>query len=205
MLKNVSGQQIPVYAWDNATGEAKTGDAANITAQISKDGGASAAMDATNPTELDAADHPGTYIFDALQAESNGDLIMVTPVSSTPDIVLLPVYIYTRTVMRGTDGANTTVPDAAGTGAAIAALIADLQTDLDTLTDARGEPGQGALPVSASTNLKVDYVYKILRNLKKTTATLIQIYNNAGDTVDHKMTIADDGTTYTENEIGSGP
>ena len=107
--------------------------------------------------------------------------------------------------MRGTDGANTTVPDAAGTGAALAALIAALQTDLDTLTDARGEPGQGALPVSASTNLKVDYLYKILRNLKKTTATLIQIYNNAGDTVDHKMTIADDGTTYTENEIGSGP
>ena len=107
--------------------------------------------------------------------------------------------------MRGTDGANTTVPDPAGTGTAIAALIADLQTDLDTLTDARGEPGQGALPVSASTNLKVDYVYKILRNLKKTTASLIQIYNNAGDTVDHKMTIDDDGTTYTENEIGSGP
>jgi len=80
-----------------------------------------------------------------------------------------------------------------------------IQTDLDTLTDARGEPGQGALPVSASTNLKIDYVYKILRNLKKTTATLIEIYNNDGDTVDHKMNISDDGTTYTENEIGSGP
>lgn len=125
MFKNVASQKIAVYAWDNALGVAKTGDAANITAQISKDGGVSAATDDVNPTELDAADHPGTYLFDALQAESNGDLIMVTPVSSTPDIVLLPVYIYTQTVMRGTDSAAlaaTALTDATWTDA-VAAFI----------------------------------------------------------------------------------
>ena len=143
MFKNVASQKIAVYAWDNALGVAKTGDAANITAQISKDGGASAATDDVNPTELDAANHPGTYLFDALQAESNGDLIMVTPVSSTPDIVLLPVYLYTRTVMRGTDSAAlaaTALTDATWTDA-IAAF-------LDVAISSRAPSGEYNTPMA---------------------------------------------------------
>ena len=96
MFKNVASQKVAVYAWDNAAGSEKTGDAANITAQISIDGGATAATDDTNPTELDAADAPGIYIFDMTQAETNGDLIVISPVSSTSDIVLRPVIIYTN-------------------------------------------------------------------------------------------------------------
>jgi len=117
MFKNTSSQKVAVFAWDNSLGVAKTGDAANISAQISIDGAATAATDDAAPTELDATDAPGIYIFDMLQAETNGDLIVIAPVSSTSDIVLRPVIIYTQTVMRGTDNANTTVPDAAGTAA----------------------------------------------------------------------------------------
>lgn len=105
MFRNVGSQKVAVFAWDNANGIAKTGDAANITAQISIDGGVSAATDDTNPTELDATDHPGTYLFDTTQAETNGDLIIITAVSSTDDIDIKPVFIYTTTVMRGTDNA----------------------------------------------------------------------------------------------------
>lgn len=97
MYKNVSGQKVAVFAWDNAAGSAKTGDAANISAQISKDGAACAATNDVAPTELDAADAPGVYIFDILQAETNADLIVITPVSSTTDIVLRPVIIYVTT------------------------------------------------------------------------------------------------------------
>lgn len=98
MFKNVAGQKIAVFAWDNAAGEAKTGDAGNITAQISKDGGACAATNDINPTELDATDAPGIYLFDPTQAETNADLIVLYPVSSTSDIVLRPVLIYTNPI-----------------------------------------------------------------------------------------------------------
>ena len=99
MYKNVASQKIAIFAWDGASGASKTGDASNITAQISIDGGARAATDDTNPTELDATDAPGIYIFDMTQAETNGDLIILSATSSTSDIVIRPVIIYTQTVV----------------------------------------------------------------------------------------------------------
>jgi hypothetical protein len=95
MFKNVASQKIAVFAWDGANGTAKTGDAANITAQISVDGGTSAATNDTNPTELDSTDHPGIYIFDLTQAETNGDMIVVSPSSATDNIVFRPSIVYT--------------------------------------------------------------------------------------------------------------
>lgn len=92
--KNVASQKFAVYAYDRGTGLGKTGDAANITAEISLNGGASAATDDTNPTEVDSTDHPGVYVFDLLQAETNTNLILLTPVSSTSNIYLIPERIY---------------------------------------------------------------------------------------------------------------
>jgi hypothetical protein len=98
MLKNTASQRFYVYAWDGAAGEPKTGDAANITAQIVIDGGASAATNDTNPTELSAANHPGVYYFEATQAETNGSQIVVTPVSSTANVTFRPLFIDTMQV-----------------------------------------------------------------------------------------------------------
>jgi len=94
MYKNVAGQKISVFAWNNATGQEATGEAANITAQISIDGGASAATNDVNPTELDATNHKGVYVFDLLQAETNGDMIVISPACSTDDIVFRPIIEY---------------------------------------------------------------------------------------------------------------
>ena len=129
MFKNVASQKLAVFAWDNATGAPKTGDAGNISAQISKDGGATAATNDVAPTELDATDAKGIYLFDMTQAETNADLVILSAVSSTADIDLQPVIIYTipaasvdwqnggrldllldaipTTAMRGTDNAAT--------------------------------------------------------------------------------------------------
>lgn len=96
MFKNVANQKAACYAWGGAAGSAKTGDAANITAQISIDGAATAPTDDVNPTELDATDAPGIYIFDLTQAETNGDLIIISPVSSTADVVIRPIIAYTN-------------------------------------------------------------------------------------------------------------
>ena len=89
--------KVPVYAYDTSSNnDPKTGDAGNITAEISIDGGASAATNDANPTEIDATDHPGIYLFDTTAAEMTGDLIVITPVSSTGNIELAPVVITTR-------------------------------------------------------------------------------------------------------------
>lgn len=89
--------------------------------------------------------------------------------------------------------------------AAVVADVATAQTDLDTLTDPRGELAQGAPPVSATTNEKVDRLYMTLRNKKTGTATLQQVFNDAGSVVNYKRTVSDDGTTLTVEEMESGP
>jgi lysophospholipase L1-like esterase len=96
-LKNKSGQKLAIFAIDlSATPAApKTGEAANITAQISLDGGPAAALIDTNPTELDAVNMPGIYIFDLAQAETNADLISIYPTCSTADVSIDPVNIRT--------------------------------------------------------------------------------------------------------------
>lgn len=96
MYKNVASQKIAVYATTLSTGAAKTGDASNITAQISLDGGATAATNDANPAELDATDAPGIYVFDMQQAETNADMIVLYSKSSTSGVSIEPVVIYTR-------------------------------------------------------------------------------------------------------------
>ncbi len=104
--KNTSSQKIFIFAWDSINDSGKTGDAANITAQISKDGGTPAATNDTNPTELDATDHPGVYYFDMLQAETNADAIILSAVSSADDVLIDPMIIHTHdTTLFSTAGA----------------------------------------------------------------------------------------------------
>ena len=83
--------------------------------------------------------------------------------------------------------------------------MANAQTDLDTLTDARGEPGQGAPGVSETSNTKIDYLYKNWRNEKNQTSSEFQLLDNAGTTVDQKAAVSDDGTTASKAEIVTGP
>jgi len=80
--KNASGQTWIIYAWDTTGPTAKTGDADNITADLQIDDGSATALRDTNPTELG----DGYYSFDLTQAESNGDLLFLIPVSSTANI-----------------------------------------------------------------------------------------------------------------------
>ena len=87
-----------VFAFEDANGttpgEPVTGDAANITANVRIDGGAANAVDDTNPTEL----ANGYYIFDITAAETNGDLILIDPVSATANVnvVGVPGVVYTQ-------------------------------------------------------------------------------------------------------------
>lgn len=87
LQKNVAGQKWRVFAFNITTGDAVTGDAANITAKISKDGGASTATNDVNPTE----DEEGYYDFDLTQAESDMDTAALIPVSATSNVQVIGV------------------------------------------------------------------------------------------------------------------
>lgn len=45
IYKNVAGQRVGVFAYDKLTGAGKAGDAANITAYLSKDWGGGGGLD----------------------------------------------------------------------------------------------------------------------------------------------------------------
>ena len=95
LQKNVASQKIAVYAEDVTTLLPKTGDAANITAWIWQDYISGAVVADTNPTELDATNAPGVYVFDVTQADTNGDIISLIAKSVTSNIQLKPVIIQT--------------------------------------------------------------------------------------------------------------
>jgi hypothetical protein len=117
LYKNVAGQYVSVRAWDNAAGDWKTGDAANISAYICKDAGTPAATNDTNPSEVDATNMPGLYRFALTQAETNADLFEMVPKSSTADVVVEGVSIHTTPGSNaGITAADVTLADGAHGG-----------------------------------------------------------------------------------------
>lgn len=144
IYKNIASQKIAVYAHDTAADAPKTGDAANITAQISKDGGTTAATNDANPTELDATDAPGIYLFDMTQAETNADLIVLQADSSTADISIEPVIIYTLPTWTNTQVAQTGdsyTRLGAPVGASVSADIATVDGNVDSVLADTGTDG----------------------------------------------------------------
>lgn len=95
LYKSVSDQKIPVYARNVLTSSPATGDAANITAYISRDGGAPVQTEDINPTELSATNLPGVYMFDLSLFETSADVIVISASSTTADIRIDPVVAYT--------------------------------------------------------------------------------------------------------------
>lgn len=99
--------------------------------------------------------------------------------------------------------------DAAGVRAAIGMSSANMDVQLDGIadffTDNRGEPAQGAPAASTDPLSKLDFLYKLARNKITQDATTLRIFADDATTVDHKATVSDNGTTYTRNEITSGP
>jgi len=108
--------------------------------------------------------------------------------------------------MRGTDGANATVPDAAGTAAALHAISDAIAADiLAMLDDPRGEPGQATPPVNPDAMTKIDYLYKQWRNKKDNDGSTRNLYADDGTTVDQKSTVGEAAGIVTVGEVTTGP
>jgi len=228
LYKNTANQKIPVYAWDSGAGEPKTGDAAQITAQISKDGGATAATDDTNPTELDATDAPGIYLFDMTQAETNGNLVILSAVSSTSGIHIEPVIIFTDIATRDVNvvqiSGDATAADNCelmfdGTGYAGGSTKLDVnvasQANIDfgatqktslqaaVLADrAAANTELAAIPTTTSGwGTMVQFLFEYFRNKREEVAATETLYKEDASTPLGTRTLSDDGTTFTRGEM----
>lgn len=95
MFKNVASQKIQLFAFDYSTGAPKTGDAANITAYVSKDHGAVTVLTDTTAAEMDATNAKGVYVFDLTQGETNADELTFTAKSTTANVSITPRFIST--------------------------------------------------------------------------------------------------------------
>ena len=105
LLKNVAAQGFYLFAYDTTNKVAKTGDAANITGHVSKDGGAGASFGTANPTEIGG----GVYWQPLAQAETNANAVAMYWASATSGVQIDPVIVLTT-------GANipTAAPGASG-------------------------------------------------------------------------------------------
>jgi hypothetical protein len=91
LKKNVAGQGIYLVAWDTLNNQGKTGDAANITGNVSKDGGAGAGFGTANPTEIGG----GVYWQPLAQGETNANEIACYWSSATANIQINPRIVST--------------------------------------------------------------------------------------------------------------
>ncbi len=111
MQLNVASQKLIVFAFDSTTNLPKTGDAANLTAYVSKNYGAVTVLGDTSATEMDATNAKGYYLFDLTQAETNADTLLFSAKSSTANIVVIgvPAVVFTTAA-----NFNLTVIDGSG-------------------------------------------------------------------------------------------
>jgi len=86
MIRDAANQRWWVYAFDVTTGLPKTGDAANITANLYQNNGGAVATGTTNPTEIAS----GFYTFPLTQAETAADTLTLVPTSSTENVSVVP-------------------------------------------------------------------------------------------------------------------
>lgn len=171
--KNTATKWV-VFAFDLTDNTAKTGDAANITANIRIDGGVANAVDDTNPTELE----DGYYIFDITAAEANGDHLVLCPASTTSNIQVIAV-----------PGAVWTVDYDASD---IYTLFDTANTELATSPDTTGTLRQ-----------MIQWMFTYFRNKKTMTATTETVYKEDASTALGTASVSDNGTTFTKGEHSS--
>lgn len=151
LYKNTASQKIAVYAYTASTGAAKTGDAAQITGYISKDWAAAAQITDTNPTELDATNMKGWYVFDLAQAETNANVIVVSAVSSTSGVLVDQYQVFTQASVDQTGDAYARL--GAPAGASVSADVAAVKAQTDDIGVAGA--GLSAIPWNAAWDAEV--------------------------------------------------
>lgn len=99
MIRKGVEQVVYYQAWDTAANAPKPGDVGNHTLQVIKDGALTAATN--SPSEVDATNAPGICKIILTATEWNGDFVALGGVSSTGNVIIVPVMILTDTNSKG--------------------------------------------------------------------------------------------------------
>jgi hypothetical protein len=135
-LKNVA--LILVYrAWNASTGLPVTGDSANHTLRLIRDGVAAAPTNA--PAEVDATNAPGEYSLSLTAAEMNANSVTLSGKSSTANVVILGQQVITEQgrLDENVSAAKTLAANSVNASALAADAVTEIQTGLSTLTAAQ--------------------------------------------------------------------
>lgn len=192
--KNVAGQSISIFAVDSS-GIEKTGDAANITAYISKDGAAGVQTNDINPTEVDSVRLKGVYDFNLTQEETNCDKLILSADSSTAGVVIRPVIIYTvpRASVAGVVSSSPYNPDLAN----IDELLQDVihETNIGDVPDFFRVVNRLVREMSKERQWR--------HYITRDTITLSAVYTTGTVTLtEGSATVVGDGTTFTSGMVG---
>ena len=114
---------VQYTAWDTAANAGKTGDVANHTLKIIKDG--TAATPTNSPAEVDATNCPGVYRLALTAAEMGYATVSLAGKSSTSGVVIIPVHITTEGGYLDAQ-VSTRAPESGGNVAAIKAKTDNL-------------------------------------------------------------------------------
>ena len=112
-------------AFNTSTNSLETADAANISMFVKIDGGVVSGI--TNAiSEPSAVNMPGIYTFVATAGEMNGDSIIFNGTSTTPDVIIDPVYIETEDIVNGVwEDDNSTRSTANSAGKVLGDILVD--------------------------------------------------------------------------------
>lgn len=114
----------------------------------------------------------------------------------------------TTNITAGTITTTTNLTNAPTSGDLTSAMKSSVLTQVETAlaTDTYAEPGQGTPGTTVSLAAKIGYLYKAWRNLSTQTATQYSLTSGSDNaTVDQKAAVSDDGTTFTRNNLTTGP
>lgn len=135
MFKNVAGQKIALFAFTTTNGVPKVGDAANISAYVSKDYGAVTQLTDTSASEMDSTNAPGWYLFDVSQAESNADALLFSGKSATASVSVVGQLVFTlppNFTANVSQSGDSFARLGAPAGASVSADIATVASFVDT-------------------------------------------------------------------------
>lgn len=217
LVKNGTGKDLDADETDTIIVETGTNIPADIAALNDlSSAGAEAACDASlatydgpTKTEMDTAHGLLAVPGDAMDLVANAvdDTAVATGAINADAIAANAI-----TAAKVADGTIDAATFAAG--AINAAAIATDAVDGDALAasavdeiwaETEAQPGQET-PAATQTMRKIlAYLYKFMRNKITNDGSSIEVYDDAGSTVDQKATASEAGGTVTRGEFGTGP
>jgi len=185
---------VQFLAWDTVNNVGKTGDSANFTMRVIKDGSASAPTNSVS--EVDSTNCPGVYTITLTASEMSADTITLAGKSSTSGVTIVPVNIVTESGRLDTSVSSRSTLTASDVWSAGTRTITD-KTEF-SLTSAY-DPAK-----SAASQTSVDTANTNISAIKTKTDSLAFTGNDVKATLDGESVTISTGTGAGQLDISSG-